>query len=101
MSDLEIIANATIEVEPDCKPMSVWIMLKKEQQKIVSGLVVPDVTANARATFYVLKVGPDVKIDVKEGDQVILTPDTWAVPVTEDTRKYMLVREDNICGVLG
>lgn len=81
-------------------PMSDWVLVRKEIPKVIGSLEMPEISQNARAKYFVAALGAKVKLQVKIKDEVILTPDTWAVPVEPESKDLFLVKQDNICGVV-
>jgi len=69
MSMIEDLDGVTLEAEPKCQPLDIWVMVRKEAQRIASGLVMVEVTAQARATWHVMKVGGGVtRCEGRRGD---------------------------------
>lgn len=95
VTDIPIIGS-----KPDAplpKPLSHWVLVRKEKRSLLSGLELPD-SADGSFKFFVQDFGPDVK-GLEVGDGLELQPRQALTTVVMIDDNYALIRADGIAGV--
>ncbi len=96
--------------KPSVKPLADRVLLQRieEAEEIKGGIIIPDSAKEKPQEAKVIalgtgKKGEDGKVqafEVKVGDRVLISK-YGGTEVKLDDRKYTLVREDDILGVIG
>lgn len=99
-------ATATINV----KPLGDRILIKRieEDEQVRGGIIIPDSAKEKSQEAEVVALGTGKKndkgekqeFDVKQGDRVLISQYA-GTPVKIEGDEYMLVREDDILGIIG
>jgi len=95
---------------PNIKPLGDRVLVKsiEEAEQIKGGIIIPDSAKEKPQEAEVIALGTGKKDDdgkvlpfsVKAGDRVIISK-YGGTEVKFDGEKYLLVREDDILGILG
>jgi chaperonin GroES len=97
------------QTTPNLKPLGDRILVKRTEEDTTSagGIIIPDTAKEASQKATVVAVGPGKvldngttqKLSVKAGDAVLFSK-YGGSEVDFDGEKYLIVREDDILGVL-
>ena len=86
------------------KPLGKRVLVKKldpEEKKSVGGIVLPDSAKSEKVVrAEVVAVGTDEKIEVKVGDQIIISDSFSNTEVIEGENKYLLVKDSEILAIV-
>jgi len=86
------------------KPLGKRVLVKKldpEEKKSAGGIVLPDSAKTEKVVrAEVVAVGTDEKLEVKVGDQIIISDSFSNTEVIEGEEKYLLVKESEILAVI-
>ncbi len=86
------------------KPLGKRVLVKKldpEEKKSVGGIVLPDSAKSEKVVrAEVVAVGMDEKIEVKVGDQIIISDSFSNTEVIEGENKYLLVKDSEILAIV-
>lgn len=92
------------------RPLNDRVLVKRleEEQKTAGGIIIPDTAKEKPAEGQVVAVGPGklnskgerVAIDLKAGDRVLFSK-YGGTEVKIDGEDFLIMREDDILGVLG
>lgn len=95
---------------PNIKPLGDRVLVKsiEEAEQVKGGIIIPDTAKEKPQEAEVIALGTGKKDDdgkvlpfnVKVGDRVIISK-YGGTEVKLDDQKYLLVREDDILGVIG
>jgi len=91
------------------RPLHDRVLVRRieEEEKTPGGVIIPDTAKEKPIVGEVVAVGPGVRdekgeirpLDVKEGDRVLFGK--WSgTEVTLDGEKYLIMKEDDILGIL-
>ena len=91
------------------RPLHDRVLVKRldEETKTAGGIIIPDTQAEKPAQGRVISAGPGkrkddggyAKLDVKEGDRILFGKYS-GTEVKVDGQEYLIMREDDILGVL-
>jgi chaperonin GroES len=80
------------------------VLVKKldpEEKKSVGGIVLPDSAKSEKVVrAEVVAVGTDEKLEVKVGDQIIISDSFSNTEVIEGEKKYLLVKDSEILAIV-
>jgi chaperonin GroES len=86
------------------KPLGKRVLVKKldpEEKKSVGGIVLPDSAKSEKVVrAEVVAVGTDEKLEVKVGDQIIISDSFSNTEVIEGEKKYLLVKDSEILAIV-
>ena len=86
------------------KPLGKRVLVKKldpEEKKSIGGIVLPDSAKSEKVVrAEVVAVGTDEKLEVKVGDQIIISDSFSNTEVIEGEEKYLLVKESEILAIV-
>ena len=86
------------------KPLGKRVLVKKldpEEKKSVGGIVLPDSAKSEKVVrAEVVAVGTDEKLEVKVGDQIIISDSFSNTEVIEGENKYLLVKDSEILAIV-
>ena len=86
------------------KPLGKRVLVKKldpEEKKSVGGIVLPDSAKSEKVVrAEVVALGTDEKLEVKVGDQIIISDSFSNTEVIEGEDKYLLVKESEILAIV-
>jgi chaperonin GroES len=86
------------------KPLGKRVLVKKldpEEKKSIGGIVLPDSAKSEKVVrAEVVAVGTDEKLEVKVGDQIIISDSFSNTEVVEGEEKYLLVKESEILAIV-
>lgn len=86
------------------KPLGKRVLVKKldpEAKKSVGGIVLPDSAKSEKVVrAEVVAVGTDEKLEVKVGDQIIISDSFSNTEVIEGENKYLLVKDSEILAIV-
>ncbi|MFC2077529.1 co-chaperone GroES [Candidatus Bipolaricaulota bacterium] len=86
------------------KPLGKRVLVKKldpEEKKSAGGIVLPDSAKTEKVVrAEVVAVGTDEKLEVKVGDQIIISDSFSNTEVIEGEEKYLLVKESEILAIV-
>ncbi len=86
------------------KPLGKRVLVKKldpEEKKSAGGIVLPDSAKSEKVVrAEVVAVGTDEKLEVKVGDQIIISDSFSNTEVIEGEEKYLLVKESEILAIV-
>lgn len=86
------------------KPLGKRILAKKieeEERKTSGGIVLPESAKSEKVVrAEVVAVGTDEKLEVKVGDQIIISDSFSNTEVIEDDKKYLLVKNSEILAIV-
>jgi len=86
------------------KPLGKRVLVKKldpEEKKSAGGIVLPDSAKSEKVVrAEVVALGTDEKIEVKVGDQIIISDSFSNTEVIEGENKYLLVKDSEILAVV-
>ena len=86
------------------KPLGKRVLVKKldpEEKKSAGGIVLPDSAKSEKVVrAEVVAVGTDEKLEVKVGDQIIISDSFSNTEVIEGENKYLLVKESEILAIV-
>jgi len=86
------------------KPLGKRVLVKKldpEEKKSVGGIVLPDSAKSEKVVrAEVVALGTDEKIEVKVGDQIIVSDSFSNTEVIEGENKYLLVKDSEILAIV-
>ena len=86
------------------KPLGKRVLVKKldpEEKKSVGGIVLPDSAKSEKVVrAKVVAVGTDEKLEVKVGDQIIISDSFSNTEVIEGENKYLLVKDSEILAIV-
>jgi len=86
------------------QPLGKRVLVKKldpEEKKSAGGIVLPDSAKSEKVVrAEVVAVGTDEKLEVKVGDQIIISDSFSNTEVIEGENKYLLVKDSEILAVV-
>ena len=86
------------------KPLGKRVLVKKldpEEKKSAGGIVLPDSAKSEKVVrAEVVALGTDEKIEVKVGDQIIISDSFSNTEVIEGENKYLLVKDSEILAII-
>ena len=86
------------------KPLGKRVLVKRldpEEKKSVGGIVLPDSAKSEKVVrAEVVAVGTDEKLEVKVGDQIIISDSFSNTEVVEGENKYLLVKDSEILAIV-
>ncbi len=86
------------------KPLGKRVLVKKldpETKKSAGGIVLPDSAKTEKVVrAEVVAVGTDEKLEVKVGDQIIVSDIFSNTEVIEGEEKYLLVKESEVLAIV-
>jgi chaperonin GroES len=86
------------------KPLGKRVLVKKldpEEKKSAGGIVLPESAKTEKVVrAEVIAVGTDEKLEVKAGDQIIISDSFSNTEVIEGEEKYLLVKESEILAIV-
>jgi chaperonin GroES len=86
------------------KPLGKRVLVKRldpEEKKSVGGIVLPDSAKSEKVVrAKVVAVGTDEKLEVKVGDQIIISDSFSNTEVIEGDNKYLLVKDSEILAIV-
>ena len=86
------------------KPLGKRVLVKKldpEEKKSLGGIVLPDSAKSEKVVrAEVVAVGTDEKLEVKVGDQIIISDSFSNTEVIEGENKYLLVKDSEILAIV-
>ncbi len=86
------------------KPLGKRVLVKKldpEEKKSVGGIVLPESAKSEKVVrAEVVAVGTDEKLEVKVGDQIIISDSFSNTEVIEGEEKYLFVKESEILAIV-
>jgi chaperonin GroES len=86
------------------KPLGKRVLVKKldpEEKKSVGGIVLPDSAKSEKVVrAEVVALGTDEKLEVKVGDQIIISDCFSNTEVIEGENKYLLVKDSEILAIV-
>lgn len=86
------------------KPLGKRVLVKRldpEEKKSVGGIVLPDSAKSEKVVrAKVVAVGTDEKLEVKVGDQIIISDSFSNTEVIEGENKYLLVKDSEILAIV-
>jgi len=86
------------------KPLGKRVLVKKldpEEKKSLGGIVLPDSAKSEKVVrAEVVAVGTDEKLEVKVGDQIIISDSFNPIEVIEGENKYQLVKDSDIFAIV-
>jgi len=86
------------------KPLGKRVLVKKldpEEKKSVGGIVLPDSAKSEKVVrAEVVALGTDEKLEVKVGDQIIISDSFSNTEVIEGESKYLLVKDSEILAIV-
>ncbi len=86
------------------KPLGKRVLVKKldpEEKKSVGGIVLPDSAKSEKVVrAEVVALGTDEKLEVKVGDQIIVSDSFSNTEVIEGENKYLLVKDSEILAIV-
>jgi chaperonin GroES len=86
------------------KPLGKRVLVKKldpEEKKSAGGIVLPESAKTEKVVrAEVIAVGTDEKLEVKVGDQIIISDSFSNTEVIEGEEKYLLVKESEILAIV-
>ena len=86
------------------KPLGKRVLVKKldpEEKRSAGGIVLPDSAKTEKVVrAEVVAVGTDEKLEVKVGDQIIISDSFSNTEVIEGEEKYLLVKESEILAIV-
>ena len=92
------------------RPLNDRLLVKrlKEEEKTAGGIIIPDSAKEKPAEGEVIAVGPGksndkgdrVALQVKEGDRVLFSKYS-GTDVKIDGEDYLIMREDDVLGIIG
>jgi len=86
------------------KPLGKRVLVKKldpEEKKSAGGIVLPDSAKSEKVVrAEVVALGTDEKLEVKVGDQIIISDSFSNTEVIEGENKYLLVKDSEILAVV-
>jgi chaperonin GroES len=86
------------------KPLGKRVLVKRldpEEKKSVGGIVLPDSAKSEKVVrAEVVAVGTDEKLEVKVGDQIIISDSFSNTEVIEGENKYLLVKDSEILAIV-
>lgn len=92
------------------RPLNDRILVKRleEEEKTAGGIIIPDSAKEKPAEGKIISVGPGkvndkgdrVALQVKEGDRVLFSK-YGGTEVKLDGENYLIMREDDILGIIG
>jgi len=86
------------------KPLGKRVLVKKldpEEKKSTGGIVLPDSAKSEKVVrAEVVALGTDEKLEVKVGDQVIISDSFSNTEVIEGDEKYLLVKDSEILAIV-
>ena len=86
------------------KPLGKRVLVKKldaEEKKSIGGIVLPDSAKSEKVVrAEVVAVGTDEKLEVKVGDQIIISDSFSNTEVIEGENKYLLVKDSEILAIV-
>ncbi len=86
------------------KPLGKRVLVKKldpEEKKSIGGIVLPDSAKSEKVVrAKVVAVGTDEKLEVKVGDQIIISDSFSNTEVIEGENKYLLVKDSEILAIV-
>jgi chaperonin GroES len=86
------------------KPLGKRVLVKKldpEEKKSVGGIVLPDSAKSEKVVrAEVVALGTDEKLEVKVGDQIIISDSFSNTEVIEGENKYLLVKDSEILAIV-
>ena len=86
------------------KPLGKRVLVKKldpEEKKSAGGIVLPDSAKSEKVVrAEVVALGTDEKLEVKVGDQIIISDSFSNTEVIEGENKYLLVKDSEILAIV-
>jgi chaperonin GroES len=86
------------------KPLGKRVLVKKldpEEKRSAGGIVLPESAKTEKVVrAEVIAVGTDEKLEVKVGDQIIISDSFSNTEVIEGEEKYLLVKESEILAIV-
>jgi len=86
------------------KPLGKRVLVKRldpEEKKSAGGIVLPESAKSEKVVrAEVVAVGSDEKLEVKVGDQIIISDSFSNTEVIEGEEKYLLVKESEILAII-
>jgi chaperonin GroES len=86
------------------KPLGKRVLVKRldpEEKKSAGGIVLPDTAKSEKVVrAEVVAVGTDEKLEVKVGDQIIISDSFSNTEVIEGENKYLLVKDSEILAIV-
>ncbi len=86
------------------KPLGKRVLVKRldpEEKKSAGGIVLPESAKSEKVVrAEVVAVGTDEKLEVKVGDQIIISDSFSNTEVIEGEDKYLLVKESEILAII-
>ena len=86
------------------KPLGKRVLVKKldpEEKKSAGGIVLPESAKTEKVVrAEVVAVGTDEKLEVKVGDQIIISDSFANTEIAEGEDKYLLVKESEILAII-
>ena len=86
------------------KPLGKRILVKKldpEEKKSAGGIVLPESAKSEKVVrAEVVALGTDEKIEVKVGDQILISDSFSNTEVIEGEEKYLLVKDSEILAIV-
>jgi len=86
------------------KPLGKRVLVKKldpEEKKSAGGIVLPESAKTEKVVrAEVVAVGTDEKLEVKVGDQIIISDSFSNTEIIEGDEKYLLVKESEILAIV-
>ena len=86
------------------KPLGKRVLVKRldpEEKKSAGGIVLPDSAKSEKVVrAKVVAVGSDEKLEVKVGDQIIISDSFSNTEVIEGEEKYLLVKDSEILAII-
>ena len=86
------------------KPLGKRVLVRKldpEEKKSAGGIVLPESAKTEKVVrAEVIAVGTDEKLEVKVGDQIIISDSFSNTEVIEGEEKYLLVKESEILAIV-
>ena len=86
------------------KPLGKRVLVKKldpEEKRSAGGIVLPESAKTEKVVrAEVIAVGTDEKLEVKVGDQIIISDSFSNTEVIEGENKYLLVKDSEILAVV-
>jgi len=86
------------------KPLGKRVLVKRldpEEKKSAGGIVLPDSAKSEKVVrAEVVAVGSDEKLEVKVGDQIIISDSFSNTEVIEGEEKFLLVKDSEILAII-
>jgi chaperonin GroES len=86
------------------KPLGKRVLVKRldpEEKKSAGGIVLPESAKSEKVVrAEVVAVGSDEKLEVKVGDQIIISDSFSNTEVIEGEEKYLLVKDSEILAII-